>query len=147
MLDGVRLADFGQGDAAAFLQPPSNGEVAGLPRYGDVLIIKNNPKPLWAPVSLEEAIGLIAAAHAKGLTEAGAVVQRVKASLADWEDPAKRKQRMAGYEIAAASQPDKAKFLAQMEQVEQEVIASTRKDLTPQGNDHEAIPGHRERHR
>jgi hypothetical protein len=132
-LSAARLADFGQGDAEAFLEPAATGEVAGLSRYGDVLIIKKNPKPLWVPVSMATAIGLIAATHTKQLAEERAALDRVRASLADWLDPAKRQQRFAGYAIAAAAQPDKAKFLADMEQVERDAIASTHKDLTPQG--------------
>lgn len=134
MIAGARIPDWiGRGDEA-FLEPPAKGEVAGFPRYGDILVIKKNPEPLWAPVTMETAIGLVVATRTTELEEKSAVLERSRASLADWQDPVKRAGRFAGYEVAAAAQPDRAAFLAEMERVENEVVASIQQELTPEGS-------------
>ncbi len=133
VFDGEPVPDWTGSDSEAFLEPPARGLVAGFHRFGDVLIIKTNPRPVWVPVSMEQAIGLTTAARAKELAEYREAADRIKADLADARDPAKKAERFAGFKTVAASQPDPQKFLADMEQVEKEAEARLVADLAPDG--------------
>lgn len=52
------VGEWGDIETDAFLMPPVLGQVAGFPRYGDVIVIKKNPASIWAPVSVEAALQL-----------------------------------------------------------------------------------------
>lgn len=132
VVGGKRIPDWVLVDAETFLEPAARGEVGGFPRYGDVIVIKKNPKPIWTPVTMESAVGLIVASRAHDLEDTRQVVERYKASLADHQNPAKRAERFAGFKTVAAMQPDPKKFIAEMEAVEKEVEAGMLRDLSPE---------------
>lgn len=134
IIAGERVPDFLHVNDQAYLEPPAKGEIEGFPRFGNILIIKKNPASIWAPVPMADAIGLILASRRQDLDDARATVERVKVSLADLQNPAKKAERFLGFKVAAAAQPDAAKFLAEMEQVEREVAATHQKDLSPEGS-------------
>ncbi|MCC7242655.1 MAG: hypothetical protein IT180_12070 [Acidobacteria bacterium] len=133
MIAGDRVPDWIGADAEAYMQPPAHGEIAGFPRYGDILVITKHPKSIWAPVSMEQAIGFLVAAHRKDLDDSREAVDRFRVSLADSRNPAKRAQRLAGYKEVAALQPNPAKFLAEMDEVQKQVEADIEKELAPGG--------------
>src|SRR5580765_2957266 len=57
------VTDWGSLDHDAFLKPMPQGEIAGLPRYGDGLIIARDPAALWTPLSQRSALDLVAKAR------------------------------------------------------------------------------------
>lgn len=132
-LGGDPVPDWVGSGAEAFLEPPAAGDVAGFPRHGDVLVIKINPKPIWAPVPMARAIELQGASRRHELAGLRESVGQIRTSLADLEDPAKRAERFAGFRAVAASMPDPAEFLAQMELTENDVADGYRRELSPDG--------------
>ena len=44
----------------AFVEPASGAAVAGLPRIGDVFVVRKNSKPLWVPFPLADALQPVA---------------------------------------------------------------------------------------
>ena len=51
LIDRGNVAEWGPLDIDAFLQPLPQGEIAGLPRYGDGLVVARDPAALWTPLS------------------------------------------------------------------------------------------------
>ena len=120
-----------------FLEPPDRGELAGLPRRGDMLIIKNNPAPLWIPVTVPEAIDLIvqqARRHSADCERAAASDRR------NYEDaiaPATQARIEHNWEQLAARQPDPAAYLAHVQEIRRRNIEGLRQiaeSNTPTGN-------------
>jgi hypothetical protein len=130
---GGSVDDWGGIDTDAFLMPPALGEVAGFPRYRDVIVIKKNPAPLWVPLSLADALRLTLRAREQKIDERRTVLDRFNRDLADAIDPAKKTARLEEYRKSSASMPDPAAFLAQMQEVERRTEASLRRELSPDG--------------
>jgi hypothetical protein len=51
-----RPFEWGSAQVDAFVEPPGGEPVAGHARFGNVFVVKNNPKPLWLPFPLAEAL-------------------------------------------------------------------------------------------
>lgn len=134
MFEGKRVPDWIGSDSEGFLEPMALDDIAGFPRFGNILIFKKNPRPVWAPVSMEEAIDWIVASRKKELGEYREALERIQASLADAQNPAKKAERFAGFKAVAATQPDPQKFIADMEQVEKEAQDQLLAELAPDGN-------------
>ena len=64
LVRGEAVFEWRDIETDAFLMPASSAEVAGFPRYGDILVIKKNPAPLWVPLSLADALRLTLRARA-----------------------------------------------------------------------------------
>ena len=54
----------------AFLIPEQTGTVGSFPRYGDYIVIKKKPDPLWLPLSMDTALRLSAESARKSLRAA-----------------------------------------------------------------------------
>jgi len=77
-------------DTDGVLQPKALGEIAGLPRYGEVLVLKKNPKPLWSPVTTEAALTLVRKQRQKEVASFEDGARRIRAGYDDWMNPAKK---------------------------------------------------------
>ena len=92
------MADWGSLDTDAFQKPMPQGEIAGLPRYGDGLIIARDPAALWTPLPQRGALDLVVKARqlvVQGFEESLAAYT---AQLAVVRDPAYRAKRVEGGE-------------------------------------------------
>jgi hypothetical protein len=136
---GSRPAEWKAVNTDAFLQPPQGGDVAGLPRYGDVLMIKKNPAPLFVPVTLEAALKIVMAANDSDLAERRAAAVRIQASFEEWKSPAKRAERMAGYKQVSTIVPEGAAYVTKMEQFEKEQEVRLAADAGPDGDSAKGI--------
>ena len=84
------------------------GEVAGLPRYGDGLVIARDPAALWTPLSQRAALDIVVKARqvaVEGLEES---VSKITARLAVVRDPAWRAKRMKEAQEAAEDDAESA---------------------------------------
>ena len=118
----------------AFFQPMPQGEIAGLPRYADMLIIARDPAALWTPLSQRGALDLVVAARQQAVEDAEMGVADLTARLAVVRDPAWRATRVADAREPNPSIPNAAAFVKQVEELivteESEIV----KDLAPSGN-------------
>jgi hypothetical protein len=65
------VADWGSLDHDAFQKPMPQGEIAGLPRYGDGLIIARDPAALWTPLPQRGALDLVVKARSSWCRASG----------------------------------------------------------------------------
>lgn len=121
-------------DTNAFLQPLPAGEIAGFPRFGDVLVVKKNPAPLWTPLPLGTALDLVATARRAVLAGEHESVGRFEEALAKVRDPARRAERMKDVTAAAANMPNPAAFIAQMEEALRVEETAILEALGPKGS-------------
>jgi hypothetical protein len=125
--------EWGQVDHDAFLRPLPRGEFAGLPRYGDALVIARDPAALWAPLTLRAALDIVVLARQAAVEAARERVDAVTRELAAARDPERRAQRQRDAEAGAVHFPDPKAFLAQMAEVWRKEEASLAADLEPSG--------------
>jgi hypothetical protein len=130
---GAHVDAWNDFDTDAFLMPRASGDVSGFPRYGDVILIKKNQAPIWAPVSLEEALRITAAAQARDVEQKKEVVARFQTQLDDLRNPAKRAARWEEHKKNVQQMADGAAFLATMEKAEQAQDASLVRELSANG--------------
>jgi hypothetical protein len=135
LIDRGSVADWGSLDTDAFQKPIRQGDIAGLPRYGDGLIIARDPEALWAPLPQRDALDLVAKARqlvVQGYDESLAVYT---SRLAVVRDPAYRAKRVAeAKEGAAAAKMSNAQAQVFIKQVEDSIgveEASLLKELSP----------------
>lgn len=131
LIDSGNVAEWSGVDHDAFLQPLPSGEIAGLPRYGDGLVIARDPAALWSPLSRRGALDLVAKARQKDVDAAQQSVDAATARLAVVRDPAWRAKRLEDARQASASMPNAQEFLKQVEEsirVEETMLV---KDLGP----------------
>jgi hypothetical protein len=133
LIRGEFIHDWNDLDTDVFVQPQLTGEFAGYPRYGDMVVIKKNPAALWAPVTLEAALRITAAAQQREVERQQETVNRFRASRDDLSNPGKRAARWEGYKKSAQQMPDGAAFLATMEKAEQAQETSLTRELSPDG--------------
>ena len=94
LIDRGNVTEWIGVDTDAFLKPMPQGEVAGLPRYGDGLIIARDPAALWTPLSQRAALDLVAMARQKTVNELEESLSKSTERLAVVRDPAYRARRM-----------------------------------------------------
>ena len=132
-IDGSKPADWGALDTDAFPKPMPHGEVAGLPRYDDVLIIARDPAALWVPLPQKEALDLVVKARQQVVREYEESSAAFTARLAVVRDPAYRAQRVkeARESAALATMPNPQAFVKQIEDSIGIEEASLLKELSP----------------
>ena len=108
----------------------SQPDMFGMSRYGAALVLKKNPAPLWAAVSLEETLTLATKAVGSRLTASQETAARVQKQYDDARDPTMRAQRLAQYKSTAALVKDPAYF-DRMVKADQEIEASLAKMVGP----------------
>jgi hypothetical protein len=116
-VDGSKPADWGALDTDAFPRPVRQGEIAGLPRYGDVLIIAREPEALWTPLPQRDALDLVVKARKVPVEEFEESVAKYTEELAVVRDPAYRAKRVkeAQETAALAKMPNPQAFVKQIE--------------------------------
>ena len=132
VIDVGNVPEWGAIDHDAFLQPLPQGEIAGMPRYGDGLVISREGASLWTPLSLRAALELVAKARQITVDEAQQSVDTQTARLAVVRDPAWRAQRMKDAQQAAATMPNKDAFLKQVEESIKVEEAMLMKEVSPE---------------
>ncbi len=116
VLDRSNVPEWNPIDHDAFLQPLPHGEIAGLPRYGDSLVVARDPAALWTPLTLAAALDLVAKARQGDVDGHQQSVDAQNARLAIVRDPAWRATRMKDAQRAAATMPNPDAFLKQIEE-------------------------------
>ena len=94
LIDRGNVTEWIGVDTDAFHKPMPQGEFAGLPRYGDGLIIARDPAALWTPLSQKAALDLVAMARQKTVNELEESLSKSTERLAVVRDPAYRARRM-----------------------------------------------------
>jgi hypothetical protein len=125
--------EWGAVDTDAFLQPRLNGELAGLPRYGDMLVIAKSTEKLWLPVPLSVAIDLVAANHRAELASFQESLEKFKARLAIVRDPVKQAQRMKEAKEASVRMPNPEVFIASVAESIRIEEANVLEEIGPKG--------------
>ena len=131
LIDKGNVGDWGPVDTDAFLQPLSNGEIAGLPHYGDGLVIARDPAALWTPLSLRAALDLVVKARQLDVDSAQQSIDAHTAQLAVVRDPAARAARLKEAQQAAATMPNPQAFIKQIEEsikIEEDTLV---KEMSP----------------
>jgi hypothetical protein len=110
-------------------------DFAGLPRFGGLLIIKKNPKPLWTPVSLKETLQLVVAQRKVDVSPFEDAFARLNKEHAAWT--AQRAERQQLQKALAPSQKDPQAYLAQaaeLERLEETTFRTRLAEMTPTAN-------------
>ncbi len=131
----------GWGDAAldAFVEPESGAPVAGLPRLGDVFVVRTNARPLWLPFPLADALQPIAAQRRSLYESRRENYSKEVAEFTAWKAPAARAARRADWQKSAAQMPKGAEFLATMEKSDPQIEAATAARLASGGPEETAV--------
>lgn len=133
MYSSSKPMEWGAQEMDAFLEPRSGEPVSGLPRVDDVLIVKKNPKPLWMPLPVEDALKPVIEERRLAFASRRDVYVKQVADFKEWQTPAKRAERRAGWERAAASLPNGREFLANAEKSDVAIEAMNTERLAPGG--------------
>lgn len=126
-------------EAPGFFEPQAGDPVLGLPRIGDVLVLRKNNVPMWMPLTLEEALQPVIGMRKKIFENRRDVFAKEAADFAEWQTPAKRAARRADWQVAAKSLPNGAEFLASMEQTDGEIEKANRERLAPGGPEERGV--------
>lgn len=125
--------EWGPLDTEAFIEPSTDAGFAGHPRVGDVFVIRKNPKPLWVPFSLGDALQPVVTLRRDEFGNRRGVYEKEVAEFATWQTPAARAARRADWQKTAALLPNGAEFLKNMENSDREIEAANRERLAPGG--------------
>ena len=131
--DRGNVADWGPVDTDAFQKPMPQGEIAGLPRYGDGLVIARDPAALWTPLPQRAALDLVVKARQLVVQSFEESMATHTARLAVVRDPAYRARRLkeAQESAAIAKMPNPQAFIKQVEDSIGVEEASLVKELGP----------------
>jgi hypothetical protein len=132
-IDRGTVADWGALDTDAFQKPMRQGEIGGLPLYGDGLIIARDPEALWTPLPQRDALDLVVKARKVPVQEFEESLAKYTAELAVVRDPAYRAKRVkeAQETAALAKMPNPQAFVKQIEDSIGVEEASLLKELDP----------------
>ena len=140
MYGTTRPEGWGSVQLDAFVEPASGAAVAGLPRIGDVFVVRKNPKPLWVPFPLADALKPIETARREAFEQARDNYTKEVAEFTDWKSPAKRAARRADWQQSAKTMPNGgAEFLANMEKTDPQIEAATAARLAPGGPEEKRV--------
>ncbi len=135
LIDRGVVADWGALDTDAFQKPTRQGEIAGLPRYGDGLVIARDPESLWTPLPQKGALDLVAKARQIVVEQYDESLASYRTQLAVVRDPAYRTKRVAeAKEGAVAAKMSAAQAQAFVKQIEDSIgieEAQLLKELSP----------------
>jgi hypothetical protein len=115
------------------------GEIAGIPRYGDGLVVARDPASLWAPLPLKGALHLALESRKTAAAGFQESVDAYAAQLQKVRDPAYRAERLKDAQTVAASLPDPQAFIKQIEESLRIEEASILKELEPGGGSMKAL--------
>jgi hypothetical protein len=132
-IDRGNVPEWSPLDTDAFLEPMPRGEIAGLPRYGDGLIVARDPEALWTPLSQRAALDLVVTARQLAVRGIEETARASTDRLAVVRDPAYRAKRMKDAQQGAATLPNPQAFLKQIEESIDVEEQSLVKELSPTG--------------
>lgn len=143
-LDGFMYRDTvpdGLGETDAFVEPASGAAVAGVPRIGDVYVVRKNQKPLWVPFAIGDALQPIATKRREEYEQRRDVYAKAVAEFTEWKTPAKRAARKEEWKKSAASMPaaQASQFLAMMEKNEPQIEAMNETRLAAGGSEDKSV--------
>lgn len=124
------VAEFQDLETDVTLLAKTQSDFLGMPRYGDALVLKKNPAPIWVAVSLQETLELAAGAVARRLTTSREVAARLRKHHDDLKDPDKRAKRIAEYKSIAPLSKDPG-YMDKMMKAEQQMEAGLATLLGP----------------
>jgi hypothetical protein len=130
----IFVPELSNADTDAYLKPMPQGEISGLPRYGDALVIARDPAALWTPLSQRAALDLVGVTRQRSMAGLEETAQKQKDRLAVIQAPAYRTKRLAEAKQAAATMPNPQAFLKTIEESLGVEEASLLKDLSPTGS-------------
>jgi hypothetical protein len=138
---GTRPSGWGAASIDAFVEPQAGAAVAGLARVGDAFIVRKNPKPLWVPFPLADALQPIATERREAFEHKRDVYAKEVAEFTEWKTPAKRSARREEWKKGAASMPaaQGAEFIANMEKSDPQIEAANEARLRPGGTEDKAV--------
>jgi hypothetical protein len=134
-----RPGGWGSSQIDAFVEPAGGEPVAGLARVGDMFIVKNNPKPLWVPLPLADALQPVLDDRRAQYEQRRDNYARQVAEFTDWQTPEKRAKRRADWQKSAATMPNGAAFVAMMEKTDTQLEAQNRTQLAPGGPEEKGV--------
>jgi hypothetical protein len=124
----------------AFVEPAAGAAVAGLPRMGDVFVVGRNPRPLWVPFAVADALKPIEATRRVAFEQMRDGYARQVAEFTEWKSAAARAARRAEWQRSAKSMPNGgAEFLANMEKSEPQIEAAKTAQLAPGGPEEQSV--------
>ena len=110
---------------------PQQPDMFGLPRYGDTLVLKRNPAPIWTAVTFGETLEFVARGIEQRLTGERDRATNAQKAYDDLKDPKKREERMAQYRKIAPTQKDPA-YLEKMTKAEDQMARRADTEMLPQ---------------
>jgi hypothetical protein len=136
----VRPQGWNAAPVDAFVEPQAGPAVAGLPRIGDVFVVRKNDKPLWVPFPLAEALQPIVDGRRAAYENRRVNYAKEVAEFTAWKTPEKRAARRAEWKKAAASMPGGgADFLANMEKTDADIEPMKEAQLKPGGPEDKGV--------
>jgi hypothetical protein len=131
--------EWGPLDTEAFIEPSTGVGFAGHPRVGDVFVIRKNPKPLWLPFSLGDALQPVVTLRRDEFGNRRDAYEKQVAGFAVWQTPAARAARRADWQKTAAMLPNGAEFLKNMESSDRGIETASRERLAPGGPEAKSV--------
>jgi hypothetical protein len=131
-------------DAVGFVEPKTRETVAGLTRIDDVLVLvsdRNKARPLWTPLTLEEAMAPALAQRRKLFESRRKNYEDQKREFAEWSSPQQRAARRADWQRSAAGMGAEQgrTFLANMEKTDPEIEKAKKALLAPGGSEERGV--------
>ncbi len=140
MFGGQMPAEWSGEDAPGFTEPKAGAAIAGLTRLDDVLVVRNNQRPLWVPLPLNEAVAPVIQQRARIFESRRDGYAKEQAAFAEWQTPAARAARRADWQRSAASMGAQGGvFLANMESADLTIEKAKRTQLAPGGADERGV--------
>jgi hypothetical protein len=130
---------WGSAQLDAFVEPPAGEPIAGHPRFGTLFIVKNNPKPLWLPFPLGDALRPVLDDRRASFEQRRDQYAKEVADFAEWQTPQKRAARRADWQKSAATMPKGAEFVAMMEKTDIQLEAENKTRLAPGGPEEKRV--------
>jgi hypothetical protein len=133
-----QVPEFDKLDGDVARLAPPQPDVMGWSRYGDTLVLKKSPEPIWVAVTYGETLELVAKSIERRLVDERDVVARIQKSLNDAKDPKKREERLAQYKKIAPLQKDPA-YIEKMMAVDAKIEKQADAVWLPQLADAKAV--------
>lgn len=131
---------WGGTELDAFVEPATGASVAGLPRIGDVFVVRKNQKPLWVPFPVADALKPIATTRRADFEQMRDAYNKEVADFTEWKTPARRAARRAEWQEAAKTMANGgAEFLANMEKTDPQIEAGNTARLRPGGPEDQRV--------
>ena len=139
MYGTTKPAEWSEVQLDAFVEPATGSTVAGLPRIGDVFVVRKNTKPLWVPLPVVDALKPIQTTRRTTFEQTRDAYAKNAAEFAEWKSAPKRAVRRADWQKTAASIPNGAEFVANMEKSDREIEVAKEAQLAAGGPEERSV--------